>query len=281
MVASVEGGDPGATLTISQAYGLVDPDTGAPLGWSGTVPHPESGAPATAGPYFAGTGTGATIGRDLADAHLAACLRAGVRVSDLAAGDLPGTWTFTVGPCGAVELGDHVLMARYVLQRVCERFGVSHTLGPELGAGGATFAPRATLTFEAPAMRTELGYKTMLKWLESVRRKSPGRKLTWAASNANARLASELGVPAAAVAWLDWWEANEGVALAVDPPTHPWLPEYGIITDYRASVAEDPYDVVARLFSEMTDAQGKPQGIGYNRESLTIPQKMQVLRHQH
>ena len=83
------------------------------------------------------------------------------------------------------------------------------------------------------------------------------------------------------MAWLDWWEANEGVALAVDPPTHPWLPEYGIITDYRASVAEDPYDVVARLFSEMTDAQGKPQGIGYNRESLTIPQKMQVLRHQH
>lgn len=279
VLGSVEGESFDASFTISQAYGLVDADTGSPLGWSGAVPHAaDGGAPGAATPYFAGTGAGAVVGRELADAHLAACMSSGVRVSDLAAGKLPGTWTFTVGPCTAVELGDHVLMARYILQRVCESFGVKHTLGPEVAPG---YSPRAVLTMETSEMRSELGYKTILSYLESLRKKSDGRKLTWTTTNANdATLTSEIAVLQPAFPWIDWWEKNEGIALAVDPPSHPWLAEYGKIVDYRASVADDPYVAVTRLISEATGAPGKPAGEGYLRDAPGVPPKSMSLSYQ-
>ena len=38
---------------------------------------------------------------------------------------MPGQWSYTVGPCRGIELGDHVWLSRYLLLRLSEQFKVS------------------------------------------------------------------------------------------------------------------------------------------------------------
>ena len=40
-------------------------------------------------------------------------------------------WEYQVGPCEGIEMGDHLWMARYFMERVCEDFGVKVSLDPK------------------------------------------------------------------------------------------------------------------------------------------------------
>jgi len=101
---------------IEQEYTLML--NGKPLGF------PEDGEPSPQGDYYCGNGAGRAFGRQIAETHLYHCLQAGLKISGINAEVCPGQWEFQVGPCGTVEAGDHLWLARYVLERVAERFGV-------------------------------------------------------------------------------------------------------------------------------------------------------------
>lgn len=59
------------------------------------------------------------------DAHYRACLYAGVKVSGTNAEVMPAQWEFQVGPCLGISIGDDLWMARFLLHRISEEFGVS------------------------------------------------------------------------------------------------------------------------------------------------------------
>ena len=40
-------------------------------------------------------------------------------------------WEFQVGPCEGIQMGDHLWIARFILHRVAEDFGVCITLDPK------------------------------------------------------------------------------------------------------------------------------------------------------
>jgi hypothetical protein len=44
---------------------------------------------------------------------------------------MPGQWEYQVGPCVGILGGDHVWMSRYILDRVCEDFGVMASIHPK------------------------------------------------------------------------------------------------------------------------------------------------------
>jgi len=58
-----------------------------------------------------------------------ACLYAGVEISGINAEVMPSQWEFQVGPCTGIDMGDHLWMARFLLLRIGEEWGikVSHT----------------------------------------------------------------------------------------------------------------------------------------------------------
>ena len=155
---------------LEQEYFLVDLKTGKPLGCESSIP--------AQGQFYCGVGGGNALGRDVVEDHLEKCLYAGLRVSGINTEVAPGQWEFQIGPSLSIEAGDHLWMARYILNRVCEKYGVRVDLTPKLikeinGSGcHANFSTKST--------REGTAEKTGLELInEAIMKLSKNNKLSW------------------------------------------------------------------------------------------------------
>jgi len=110
---------------LEQEYFLMDPNTQKPLGF------PKNGFPNEQGQYYCSAGAQNAFGRQIVEEHLASCVYAGINISGVNAEVAPGQWEFQIGPCVGIEEGDHLWMARYLLNRVAEKHGVIVDLEPK------------------------------------------------------------------------------------------------------------------------------------------------------
>ncbi|XP_072344387.1 glutamine synthetase-like [Scyliorhinus torazame] len=145
---------------LEQEYTLLGIN-GHPYGW------PENGFPGPQGPYYCGVGADKAFGRDIVEAHYKACFYAGVTISGTNAEVMPSQWEFQVGPCEGIELGDHLWVARYILHRICEDFGVVATFDPKPITGHWNGAG-CHANFSTEAMRKEGGIKYIEEAIEKL-----------------------------------------------------------------------------------------------------------------
>jgi glutamine synthetase len=96
-----------------------------PLGW------PDNGFPAPQGGYYCGVGADEVFGRDIVEAHMDACIDAGLKFAGINAEVMPGQWEFQIGPAGPLRVSDDIWLARWLLYRIAEEAGVSATLDPK------------------------------------------------------------------------------------------------------------------------------------------------------
>ncbi len=57
--------------------------------------------------------------------------QAGLLISGINAEVMPGQWEFQIGPVGAPDVGDEVMIARWLLHRLGEQFGIVCTFNPK------------------------------------------------------------------------------------------------------------------------------------------------------
>jgi len=147
---------------IEQEYTLLAQDM-HPFGW------PTNGFPGPQGPYYCGVGANKVYGRDVVEAHYRACIYAGVNISGTNAEVMPAQWEFQVGPCEGITMGDDLWIARFLLHRVAEEFGVVATMDPKPMSGDWNGAGAHT-NFSTKGMREEGGLKVIESAIDKLSR---------------------------------------------------------------------------------------------------------------
>jgi glutamine synthetase len=110
--------DEGAWFGFEQEYFFYQ--NGRPLGF------PDAGFPAPQGPYYCGVGFSnvGTIARKIVEEHLDICLAAGINHEGINAEVAKGQWEFQVFGKGSRKAADEIWLARYLLQRLTEKYGI-------------------------------------------------------------------------------------------------------------------------------------------------------------
>lgn len=104
---------------FEQEYFLWNPEIDKPLGF------PDQGYPAPQGQYYCSVGARNAFGRDIVEEHLDYCLEAGINIEGINSEVATGQWEFQVFAKGAKAAGDQVWVARYLLERTAEKYGVA------------------------------------------------------------------------------------------------------------------------------------------------------------
>jgi glutamine synthetase len=73
------------------------------------------------GYYYCGTAQN-DFERIIVERHLEMCVKSEIKISGINAEVSKGQWEFQIGPCEGIEAGDHLIVARYLLERLAEQF---------------------------------------------------------------------------------------------------------------------------------------------------------------
>ncbi len=124
--ATIDDDDEDFWFGFEQEYVLWDLDHHTPLGFPapGYFPPPQ-------GPFYCSVGAEYVVGRAMVEEHLDACIEAGINIEGINAEVMKGQWEYQIFAKGARNAGDQVWVARYMAERVGEKFGVRINLDPK------------------------------------------------------------------------------------------------------------------------------------------------------
>lgn len=109
--------------SLEQEYYILERGDNAPYG---IVPNRRNVAR-----YYCGNQYNLMPGRRIAEAHLQACLQAGLAVSGIHAEVGPSQWEYVIGPVIGLEAADQLWVSRFLLYRIAEKSGVDISFHPK------------------------------------------------------------------------------------------------------------------------------------------------------
>lgn len=242
-VLEAGGAEQDPVLGFEQEYTLFENQT--PLGW------PDNGFPRAQGPFYCGVGNDRVYGRDLVEAHMDACVSAGLLFYGINAEVMPGQWEFQIGyrgfkddRCDALNICDHHWLATWLLHRLGEEFGVNVSFenkpvkGDWNGAGCHT-------NFSTKAMRDKAtGRVTIEKAIAALSEKHAEHVAVYG-YKLNERLTG--GHETCSIDEFKAGNSDRGASIRI--PMSVAENGYGYIEDRRPGANSDPYLVSARLIA--------------------------------
>lgn len=222
---------------LEQEYVLVDILTDRPAGWK---LHKD---PPAQGDYYCGNGAGIVAGRKIVQEHLDACLEAGLQMCGTNAEVMLGQWEFQIGPLGPVETSDQLWVARFLLQRIAEKYGMTVNYDAKPIEGDWNGSGCHT-NFSTQKMRAAGGYEECEKACEAL-----GERAEHHIKNYGTGAARRLTGKHETCSYKEfrWGVSDRGASIRI-----PWQvaqEKRGYIEDRRPNADCDPY-VVTRLITE-------------------------------
>ena len=112
---------------FEQEYFLWDPESKLPLGF------PKDQTPQ--GQFYCSVGGSNAFGREMVEKHIDLCIETGINIEGINAEVAAGQWEYQTFAKGAKQAGDEMWIARYLLERLGEEYGLAINWHPKpLGA---------------------------------------------------------------------------------------------------------------------------------------------------
>ena len=228
-----------AWFGIEQEYTFFDGIK--PLGW------PDNGFPAPQGGYYCGVGSDEVYGRDIVEDHMEACILAGIEMSGINAEVMPGQWEFQIGPLGPLEAADEVWLARWLLYRIGEDYGVSATLHPKPVKGDWNGAGAHT-NFSTKAMREPGGLAIIEDACKKLGKTHEKHIVQYGAHNEERLTGLH---ETCSMQDFKYGVSDRGASIRI--PMQTANDGYGYLEDRRPSANMDPYKVCAALMETICE----------------------------
>src|SRR6187402_3328425 len=236
--------DPDAWFGFEQEYFFYQ--DGRPLGF------PENGYPAPQGPYYTGVGykNVGDIARQIVDEHLDICLDAGINHEGINAEVAKGQWEFQIFGKGSKNAADQVWVARYILNRVCEKYGVDvnyhcKPLGKDVDWNGSGMHSN----FSTEHMRTK-GGKEYFEALMAAFDKYKNEHIAVYGPDNHLRLTGLHETQS--IDKFNYGIANRGASVRV-PHSFVNSGYKGYLEDRRPNSQGDPYAIASRILKTIAE----------------------------
>ncbi|MCB0635030.1 MAG: glutamine synthetase beta-grasp domain-containing protein [Lewinella sp.] len=241
--ATIDDKDSDFWFGFEQEYFLWDPETNKPLGF------PADGYPGPQGPYYCGVGASRAYGRAIVEEHLDLCIDAGLNVEGINAEVAAGQWEFQIFAKGAEDAGDQIWVARYLLERTAEKYGVDINWHCKPISGDWNGSGMHA-NFSNEVLRTCGDEDTYKKILEAFR---PLRKEHIAVYGADNHLRLTGKHETQSIDQFSYGVSDRGASIRIPVVTveNGWK---GYLEDRRPNSAADPYKVAARIIKTVKSA---------------------------
>ncbi|MCA9192971.1 MAG: glutamine synthetase beta-grasp domain-containing protein [Planctomycetales bacterium] len=238
--------DPDLWIGLEQEYFLME--NGRPLGF------PADGFPGPQGPYYTGVGykNVGDIARQVVEDHIDICLDAGIELEGINAEVAKGQWEFQIFAKGSKKIGDDMWMARYLMMRTTEKYGLDiewhckPIRGDWNGSGMHT-------NFSTKHMREVGGEEYFMKLMAAFEKYMNEHIAAYGPDN-HLRLTGLHETQS--IDKFNWGVANRGASIRV-PHSFVKNNHKGYVEDRRPNSQADPYKIISRLLKTIQSVPTK------------------------
>jgi glutamine synthetase len=238
---------------FEQEYVLMT-DDGRPIGF------PAGGFPEPQGPYYCAVGHHNVAGRDFIEDHMNSCITAGLGIVGINAEVMLGQWEYQCFGTGAKAASDDLVLSRYFLYKLAEKYGYIVNLNPKPIQGDWNGSGLHT-NFSTEYMRETGGEGYFNKLAAGFEPYHAEHLAVYGAGN-EMRLTGAHETASFEKFSFGVSDRSASIRIPIYTVEHGWK---GYLEDRRPASNADPYSVTARIVKTVREAHELAVGGGSDR----------------